>query len=54
MAAGDQVGNGNGSLDSGELPYVSEITFAIRVSTNGRTSDFFTTAQLRNRRDSDV
>jgi prepilin-type N-terminal cleavage/methylation domain-containing protein len=49
-AAPGEVGNGNGVLDVGEFDYLSSVTFALQVDVEGQTSEFFTHAQLRNRR----
>ena len=43
-------GNRNGVLDAGEYPYITNVNFALRVSSGERSSDFFAEAQLRNRR----
>lgn len=43
-------GNRNGVLDAGEYPYITNVNFAMRVTSGARSSDFFAEAQLRNRR----
>ncbi len=43
------VGNGNGVLDSGELPYLTTVSFALEVTDQGRSTEFFATSQMRNR-----
>ena len=43
-------GNRNGLLDVGEYPYLTNVNFALRVAAEGRSTDFFAEAQLRNRR----
>jgi prepilin-type N-terminal cleavage/methylation domain-containing protein len=44
------VGNGNGLLDEFELPYVTSVTFHVRVVKGASASTFFARAQLRNNR----
>lgn len=44
------VGNGNNACDGGEQLFLSNVTFALSVRDDGRTTDFFAQAQLRNRR----
>ena len=44
------VGNQNGQLDSAELPFISGVVYSVRVSHDGRSSNFFAEAELRNRR----
>jgi prepilin-type N-terminal cleavage/methylation domain-containing protein len=44
------VGNDNDVLDGGELPFISSVTFHIRVRHEGSSSVFYAEAQLRNRR----
>jgi len=44
------VGNGNGSLDAEELPYITSIVFSVRVVKNDASQDFQAIAQLRNNR----
>ena len=44
------VGNGNGELDSPEVAYINVVTFALRVVSATRSADFYSEAQLRNRR----
>ena len=36
-------------LDAAELPYLNVVTFNVRVASGDNSSDFYTTAQLRNR-----
>jgi prepilin-type N-terminal cleavage/methylation domain-containing protein len=49
-AAPTEVGNGNGVLDGGELPYLSSVRITMQVRSGTRRADFFAEAQLRNRR----
>ena len=42
------VGNGNGTLDA-EIPHLTTVHFAVQVSDSGRTEDFTSSAQMRNR-----
>ena len=44
------IGNGNGVLDSAELPYVTSVSFNLRVVKGSSSSTFYTRAQLRNKR----
>jgi prepilin-type N-terminal cleavage/methylation domain-containing protein len=44
------VGNQNNVLDSAELPFISSVVYSVRVSHDGRSSNFFAEAELRNRR----
>jgi prepilin-type N-terminal cleavage/methylation domain-containing protein len=44
------VGNDNGVLDDGELPFISSVTFHIRVRHEDSSSVYYAEAQLRNRR----
>lgn len=44
------VGNNNNVLDAGELDYISEIKFAFSVTNDSRMSEFYSHAQMRNRR----
>lgn len=44
------VGNGNGVCDGSELPYLSGVAYAMEITEDGRSSDFFTQAELRNKR----
>lgn len=44
------VGNGNGVFDIGETPYLSNVTFAFRVRSADRVSEFYAEVQLRNMR----
>lgn len=43
------VGNNNGVLDQGELPFISNINYSVQVTEGDRSSTFFTEAELRNR-----
>ena len=43
------VGNNDGTLNV-ELPFITDVTFALRVTKGGTNSDFIAQAQLRNRR----
>jgi hypothetical protein len=43
------VGNCNSTLDAGEFPFLTTVTFAIRGQDGSRQSDFYATAQMRNR-----
>ena len=43
------VGNCNNTLDAGEFPHLTTVTFAIRGREGTRTTDFYATAQMRNR-----
>lgn len=49
-AAPGEVGNGNNVLDGGEFDFLSNVTFALRVTSGDSSSDFFSEVQLRNRR----
>jgi hypothetical protein len=40
---------GNNALDAPEIPYLTTVHFALRVSDDGRSKDFTSTAQMRNR-----
>lgn len=42
------VGNNDGILNSGELPYLTTVTFALRVTAGNHFTDFTATSQLRN------
>jgi prepilin-type N-terminal cleavage/methylation domain-containing protein len=42
------VGNNDGVLNAAEFPYLSAVTFALRVSDGGNSADFTGAAQLRN------
>jgi prepilin-type N-terminal cleavage/methylation domain-containing protein len=44
------IGNGDGQVNSPELKYLSNVSFALRLTDGGRSTDFFAEAQLRNRR----
>jgi prepilin-type N-terminal cleavage/methylation domain-containing protein len=44
------VGNGNGVLDSGELPFITNVRYAVRVEAEDRTTGFYAESQLRNLR----
>jgi prepilin-type N-terminal cleavage/methylation domain-containing protein len=44
------VGNGNGVLDSGELPFITNVRYAVRVEAEDRATEFYAEAQLRNLR----
>jgi hypothetical protein len=44
------VGNDNGVLDEGELPYISSVLFNVRVTKGGASYEFHGRAQLRNNR----
>lgn len=44
------VGNNNGTLDDGELPYISNIGYAFQITNGDATSTLYTEAQLRNLR----
>jgi prepilin-type N-terminal cleavage/methylation domain-containing protein len=44
------IGNGNGTLDSAELPYVTSVSFNLRVVKGSSSSTFYARAQLRNKR----
>jgi prepilin-type N-terminal cleavage/methylation domain-containing protein len=44
------VGNNNGVLDEGELPFLTNVGFAFRVEDGNRSTEFYAEAQLRNRR----
>jgi prepilin-type N-terminal cleavage/methylation domain-containing protein len=44
------VGNGNGVLDSGELPYITNVRYSLRVEAEDRTTEFYAESQLRNLR----
>ena len=48
--AGETGGNANGQLDAGEFPYITNVSFAMLVTANDRSTEFFAEAQLRNRR----
>jgi hypothetical protein len=44
------VGNGNGTLDAEELPYITSVVFNVRVTRDDASQDFRAVAQLRNNR----
>jgi len=44
------IGNANGVLDGAETDYITNVTFALRVSRSDQATDFHAEAQLRNRR----
>jgi prepilin-type N-terminal cleavage/methylation domain-containing protein len=44
------VGNNNGTLDGGEVPFVSSVVFNLRVTKGGASTAFYARAQLRNNR----
>jgi hypothetical protein len=44
------VGNGNGVLDSKELPLVSNVTYELKVVERDSSTDYIAEAQLRNLR----
>lgn len=44
------VGNGNGACDAGEVAYLAHVDIALSVSIDDRTTEFFTQAELRNKR----
>jgi prepilin-type N-terminal cleavage/methylation domain-containing protein len=44
------VGNGNGVLDSGELPFITNVRYAVRVEAEDRATEFYAESQLRNLR----
>ena len=44
------VGNGNGTLDSKELPFVSNVTYELMVVEKDSSTDYIAEAQLRNLR----
>jgi prepilin-type N-terminal cleavage/methylation domain-containing protein len=49
-ATADGTGNGNGILDGGEIDYVTNVIFSIRVQQGKKFGEFLAEAQLRNRR----
>jgi type II secretory pathway pseudopilin PulG len=49
-AAPGTVGNGNGILDGGEMPFLSSIEYGLQVRSGNRNQNFYGEAQLRNRR----
>lgn len=44
------VGNGNGALDGGELPFVSNVGYELKVVERDTSMEFLAEAQLRNLR----
>ena len=44
------VGNGNNICDAGELPYLASVRYVFSVTVDDRTTEFFTQAELRNKR----
>ena len=44
------IGNGNDELDGAELPYVTSVSFNLRVVRGSSESTFYALAQLRNKR----
>lgn len=44
------IGNNNGALDGTEADLLSSVIFSFRVVVNDRSSEFFSEAQIRNRR----
>jgi prepilin-type N-terminal cleavage/methylation domain-containing protein len=43
------VGNCNSTLDAGEFPFLTTVTFAIQGQNGSRSTNFYATAQMRNR-----
>ncbi len=46
--AGNTVGNGNGKLDAGELPYIDSVVVSFSVLDGARKQDYRTQIDLRN------
>ena len=46
--AGNTVGNGNGKLDAGELPYIDSVVLSFSVLEGSRKQDYRTQIDLRN------
>jgi type II secretory pathway pseudopilin PulG len=44
------VGNANGELDDPELSFISDVSFALRLTDGDRWTNYYGQAQLRNRR----
>ncbi|HEX2241585.1 MAG TPA: hypothetical protein VHJ82_10665, partial [Actinomycetota bacterium] len=44
------VGNNNGVLDAGELPFISSVVMNMRVVKGDASANFYARAQLRNNR----
>lgn len=44
------IGNNNGKLDAPDINQITSIHYAMRINQDGRSADFFSEAQLRNRR----
>ena len=44
------IGNGNGVLDGSELPYVTSVSYNLRIAKGSSTSTFYARAQMRNKR----
>ncbi len=44
------VGDNNGLLSVGEWPHLNYVTYALRLSRNGSSEDFYSQAELRNGR----
>jgi prepilin-type N-terminal cleavage/methylation domain-containing protein len=44
------VGNGNGVLDSKEIPFISNVTYELKVVEKDSSTDYIAEAQLRNLR----
>ncbi len=45
-----QPGNRNGAIDRPELPYLTNVSFSLRIRTDNKVTAFYTQAQLRNAR----
>ena len=43
------VGNNDGILNSAEFPYLTTVSYAVRMGTCAKGTDFYATSQLRNR-----
>jgi hypothetical protein len=44
------VGNNNGAIDSAELPFISNVTYELRVVEKESSTEYIAEAQLRNLR----
>ena len=43
------VGDGDGTFDAPEFPYVTSVSFNMKLADGGRSTDLFATSQMRNR-----
>ena len=43
------VGNNNDAFDNGEWPFITTVAFALRLTHDGNSTDFYSTVQMRNK-----